>query len=157
MTIPKEQRLYLEDLHIGQRFVSATHLMDEGRMKAFAAEFDPQPFHLDEAAARQSFFRGLAASGWHTAAAAMRLFVESVPIANGIIGLGGEVEWTKPVRPGDTLRVESEVIEIRPSRSKPNQGIVRMKSMTLNQHDEPVQTLIAKLLVFRRDASSAQT
>lgn len=156
MTIPNEQRLCLEALHVGQRFVSATHLMDEARMKSFAAEFDPQPFHLDDAAARQGFFHGLAASGWHTAAAAMRLFVESVPIANGIIGLGGEVEWKRPVRPGDTLRVESEVIEIRPSRSKPNQAVVKMKSTTLNQHDEPVQTLIAKLLVFKGEASLAE-
>jgi acyl dehydratase len=153
MTSPHEQRLYLEDLHPGRRFSSATYQMDAARMKAFAAEFDPQPFHVDEAAARTSFFHGLAASGWHTAAAAMRLFVESVPIANGIIGLGGEVEWMKPVRAGDTLRVESEVIEIRPSHSKPNQAIVKMKSTTLNQHNEPVQTLIAKLLVFKRDAA----
>jgi len=98
--------------------------MDEDRIKAFAAEFDPQPFHLEETAARASIFGGLAASGWHTAAVVMRLMVTSgLPIATGIIGLGGEISWPKPTRPGDRLHVESEVLEVLPSRSKPNQGI----------------------------------
>jgi acyl dehydratase len=142
--------LYLEDLQVGQRFVSATHLMEESRIKAFAEEFDPQPFHLDESAAQASLFRGLAASGWHTAAVAMRLLVTSgLPLANGIIGLSGEIAWPKPTRPGDTLLVESEIVEISPSRSKPNQGIVTVRSTTLNQNGEPVYVFTSRILVFR--------
>src|SRR6202521_2265486 len=147
--------LYLEDLYVGQRFTSGQYHMDEGRMKAFAAEFDPQPFHLDDAVAQRSIFRGLAASGWHTAAATMRLLVESLPFASGMIGLGGEIAWPKPTRPGDTLRVESEIVEIVPSRSKPNQGIVTVRNTTLNQNGEPVYVFTAKILVFRR--ASADT
>ena len=112
------QQLYLDDLHVGKRFTSGSYLMEAARIKEFAAEFDPQPFHLDEAAAQASVFRGLAASGWHTAAVAMRLLVEGgLPFANGIIGFGGEIAWPKPTRPGDTLQVESEITEITPSRS----------------------------------------
>jgi len=145
------QGLYLEDLHVGQRFTSATYRMEEDRIKSFAAEFDPQPFHLDEAAARGTIFNGLSASGWHTAAVAMRLLVTGgLPLGNGIIGLGGELAWPKPTRPGDTLRVESEVLEILPSRSKPNQGIVKIRSTTLNQDGEPVHVFTSKVLVFRR-------
>jgi acyl dehydratase len=146
--------LYLEDLQVGQRFTSGTYLMDEGRIKAFAAEFDPQPFHLDEAAAQASVFRGLAASGWHTAAVAMRLLVTGgLPFANGIIGAGGEIAWPKPTRPGDTLRVESEILEIVPSRSKPNQAFVTVRMTTLNQNQEPVYIFTAKLLAFKRPTS----
>lgn len=120
-TITNVQGLYLEDLHVGQRFTSGAYFMDETRIKEFAREFDPQPFHLDEAAAQASVFSGLAASGWHTAAVAMRLLVDGgLPLGNGIIGLGGELAWPKPTRPGDTLHVESEILEIVPSRSKPN-------------------------------------
>lgn len=149
--------LYLDDLSVGQRFTSGTYHMNEDRMKAFAAEFDPQPFHLDEAAAERSIFRGLAASGWHTAAATMRLMVESLPFAGGMAGLGGEIAWPRPTRPGDTLRVESEITEIIPSRSKPNQGIVIVRSTTLNQNGEQVQAFTAKIIVFKRpvDASSS--
>jgi acyl dehydratase len=143
--------LYLEDLRVGQHFTSGTYAMEESRIKAFAAEFDPQPFHLDEPAAQASVFRGLAASGWHTAAVAMRLLATGgLPFANGIIGVGGEIAWPKPTRPGDTLRVESEIIQIVPSRSKPNQGIVTVKSTTLNQNGEPVYVLTAKLIAFKR-------
>ena len=145
------QGLYLEDLHVGQRFTSATYRMDEDRIKSFAEEFDPQPFHLDEAAARGTIFNGLSASGWHTASVAMRLLVTGgLPLGNGIIGLGGELAWPKPTRPGDTLHVESEVLEILPSRSKPNQGIVKIRSTTLNQDGEPVHMFTSKVLVFRR-------
>src|SRR6185436_1238602 len=113
--------LYLEDLQVGQRFASqGEYRVEEERVKSFAAEFDPQPFHLDEAAAQASIFRGLAASGWHTASVAMRLLVDGFPLANGLVGLGGELSWPKPTRPGDTLRVECEVLEIVPSKSKPN-------------------------------------
>jgi acyl dehydratase len=145
------QSLYLEDLRIGQRFTSGVYRFDADCIKSFAAEFDPQPFHLDEAAAQASLFRGLAASGWHTAAVTMRLLVTSgLPLAGGLIGLGGELAWSKPTRPGDTLHVESEIVEIVPSRSKPNQGIVKVRSTTLNQNGEEVQVLTANLLVFKR-------
>jgi acyl dehydratase len=148
--------LYLEDLQVGQRFGSGEYQMTEERMKAFAAEFDPQPFHLDEAAGEASIFKGLAASGWHTAAATMRLLVTGeLHLANGSIGVGGEIAWPRPTRPGDILRVESEIVEIRPSRSKPNQGIVSVKNTTRNQRGEEVQVFTAKLLVFRRPQATA--
>jgi acyl dehydratase len=149
--IGKSQGLYLEDLHVGQRFVSGTHNMDEAQIKEFAREFDPQPFHLDEAAAKASVFGGLAASGWHTAAVAMRLLVDGgLPLGNGIIGLGGDLAWPQPTRPGDTLHVESEILEIVPSRSKPNQAIVKVRSTTLNQNGEPVHSFTSKCLVLKR-------
>src|ERR1700682_5857105 len=145
------ESLYLNDLHVGQRFTSGTYLMEETRIREFAAEFDPQPFHLDEAAAQASVFKGLAASGWHTAALAMRLLVTGgLPFANGIVGVGGEIAWPRPTRPGDTLRLESEILEIVPSRSKPNQGIVTVRNTTLNQNGEPVYIFTAKTLVFKR-------
>ena len=144
------QQLYLDDLHVGQRFTSGSYLMEAARIKEFAAEFDPQPFHLDEAAAEGSVFKGLAASGWHTAAVAMRLLVEGgLPFANGIIGLGGEIAWPKPTRAGDTLHVESEITEITRSRSKPQRGIVTVRSTMFNQDREAVYLLTAKLLVFK--------
>ena len=124
--------------------------MQAARIKEFAAEFDPEPFHLDEPAAEASVFKGLAASGWHTAAAAMRLLVTGgLPFASGIVGLGGEIAWPKPT-PGDTLHVESEIVEITPSRSKPHQGIVTMRGTMFNQNQEAVYVLTAKLLVSRR-------
>jgi acyl dehydratase len=149
-------QLYLEDLHVGQRFTSGTYVMNEKRIKEFAREFDPQPFHLEDGAARASVFGGLAASGWHTAAVAMRLLVEGgLPLGNGIIGLGGELAWPKPTRPGDTLHVESEILEILPSRSKPNQAIVKVRSTTLNQNGEPVHSFTSKCLVFKRPQPAA--
>jgi acyl dehydratase len=148
-------KLFLEDLQVGQRFTSGSYVMEEAGIKAFAAQFDPQPFHLDDAAAKASLFGGLAASGWHTAAVTMRLLVTGgIPFANGIIGLGGEVAWPRPTRPGDTLQVESEVLEISPSRSKPNQGIVIVRSTTFNQNREPVYIFTAKILSFRRPVTS---
>jgi acyl dehydratase len=146
-----EQSLYLEDLFVGQRFTSGTYRVDEERIKMFATEFDPQPFHLDALAAQATVFRGLAASGWHTAAIAMRLLVRGgLPLGNGIIGLGGDLTWPNPTRPGDTLHVESEIVEITPSRSKPNQAVVRVKSTTLNQDGNAVYVFTAKVLVFKR-------
>jgi acyl dehydratase len=143
--------VYLEDLRVGQRFTSGTYLMEESAIKTFAAAFDPQPFHLDEAAARATIFGGLSASGWHTAAATMRLLVTGgLPFATGLIGLGGEISWPRPTRPGDTLRVESEILAILPSRSKPNQAIVTVRSITLNQHAEEVQLLTSKILAYKR-------
>jgi acyl dehydratase len=145
------QRLYLEELSVGQRFTSGTHAVDAAQIKAFAAQFDPQPFHLDDDAAKGTLFAGLAASGWHTAAITMRLLVEAgLPIAGGIIGSGGEVAWPRPTRPGDILHVVSEVEEVTPSRSRPNRGMVRVRSETRNQRDEVVQVLISKLVVPRR-------
>ena len=146
---------YLDDLRVGQRFETGTYLMDEARIKAFAAEFDPQPFHLDEAAAKASVFRGLAASGWHTAAASMRMIVDGkFKLAGGSVGLGGEIAWPMPTRPGDTLRVRTEVVEIVPSKSKPNQGIVKIRNVTVNQKGEEVQVFTAKLMVFKRPATA---
>ncbi len=143
--------LYLDDLAVGQRFVSGTHTMDAAEIKEFAARYDPQPFHMDDAAARGTLFGGLVASGWNTAATMMRLIVDGgLPIAGGIIGTGGELLWTAPVRPGDTLRVECEVLEITPSRSKPDRGTVRVRCITLNQHGEMVQSFTPKLVVPRR-------
>jgi acyl dehydratase len=143
--------LYLDDLQLGQRFQSGTYAIEEAQIKAFAAEFDPQPFHLDERAAQASIFKGLAASGWHTAAIAMRLLVDGgLPFAHGVVGLGGEIAWPRPTRPDDILHVESEIVEITPSRSKPHQGIVTVRVTMFNQNGEAVYLLTAKLLVLRR-------
>ena len=143
--------LYLDDLQVGQRFTSRTHRVDEAEIKAFASQFDPQPFHLDENAAKASLFSGLVASGWHTAAMTMRLLVETgLPLAGGLIGAGGELSWPRPTRPGDILRVESEVQEIIPSRSRPDRGVVALRMVTRNQRDEEVQIFVAKLVVPRR-------
>src|SRR5262245_3575476 len=149
-----QSRLYLEDLAVGRRFTSATHVIDAAQIKAFAGQFDPQPFHLDEETAKGTLFAGLAASGWHTAAITMRLLVESgLPLAAGIIGAGGEINWPKPTRPGDVLRVVSEIEQVTPSRSRPDRGTVRVRSETRNQRDEVVQVLIANLIVPRRATS----
>jgi acyl dehydratase len=148
--------LYLEDIEAGQKFVSGELRIDRERIKSFAAEFDPQPFHLDEDSARDSFFKGLAASGWHTAAMTMRLLVDSeLKPAGGIIGAGfDEMRWPRPVRPGDTLHVESEVLEVRPSKSRADQGVIKVRTTTLNQNGEPVQVFVGNLIVLRRPASS---
>ncbi len=146
--------LYLEDFAPGQRYGSQRLTIDTEQIKAFAGQFDPQPFHLDEAAAEKSFFRGLAASGWHTAALTMKLLVggELQPYG-GLIGAGfEEFNWPRPVRPGDELRIECEVLEVRPSRSRPGQGILRVRITTFNQNDEPVQIGLCKMLAFSRPA-----
>ena len=147
-------KLYLEDFAVGQTFGSARLRIDAERIKSFAAEFDPQPFHLDEETARDTFFRGLAASGWHTAALTMRLLVESeLKPASGIIGAGfDEFRWPRPVRPGDELHLLSEVLEVRPSKSRPDQGMIKVRTTTLNQNDEPVQISVGNLVVPRRAA-----
>ncbi len=143
--------LYLDDLWVGQRFAAGPLAVTEAEIKRFAAEFDPQPFHLDREAAKATLFKGVAASGWHTAALTMRMLVDGgAPIATGVIGVGGEIAWPNPVRPGDTLQVESEVLDITRSRSKPNQAIVSVRTTTRNQNDEPVQILTAKLIAFAR-------
>ena len=149
---------YLEDFAVGQMFRSDRLQIDKERIKAFAAEFDPQPFHLNEDAARDTIFRGLAASGWHTAAVTMRLLVESdLKPAGGIVDAGAdEFRWPRPVRPGDELRIESEVLEVRPSRSRPDQGLIKVRTTTLNQNDEAVQIIIANLVVPRRPTQDGE-
>jgi acyl dehydratase len=143
--------LYLEDFAVGQRFVSTTRTLDADQIKAFAAQFDPQPFHMDEALAEHTFFHGLAASGWHTASITMSLLVQSgMPIAGGLIGAGGELTWPRPTRPGDTLQVESEILAVTPSRSKPGRGLITVHSLTKNQKGEVVQDMTTKMLVWRR-------
>jgi acyl dehydratase len=145
---------YFEDFEVGQKFRSGAIEVTPERIKSFAAEFDPQPFHLDEQAAKDSLFAGLAASGWHTAALTMRLLVDSdLKIAGGTIGAGGEeLRWPRPVRPGDLLRIEAEVVDLRPSRSRPELGIVKVRLTTLNQRGEPVQISTPALMVRRRPA-----
>jgi acyl dehydratase len=152
-TEPPAKPMHLEDFFVGQRFSSGSYVLTAEAIRAFAAEFDPQPFHLDEEAARTTLFRGLAASGWHTAAVTMRLNVEGgLPLEGGIIGAGAEIAWPRPTRPGDSLRVESEVLEVIPSRSRPDRGRVIVMTRTFNQNDEVVQTLKSQLVVFRRPA-----
>jgi acyl dehydratase len=145
---------YLEDFAVGQTFGSGRLRISKEQVTAFAAEFDPQPFHLDEEAAQNTIFKGLAASGWHTAALTMRLLVESeLKPAGGIVGAGfDEFRWPRPVRPGDELHLESEVLEVRASRSLPNQGLIKVRTMTLNQDNEAVQVQIANLIVPRRQS-----
>ena len=140
---------FFEDFQVGQKFGSGTLTVSADRIKAFAAEFDPQPFHLDEQAARGTFFGELVASGWHTAAMTMRLLVEGeMQPAGGTVGAGGEdLRWPRPVRPGDTLRVEAEVLETRPSRSRPEIGLVKIRTTTYNQAGEPVQVGTPLLVV----------
>src|SRR2546421_7335706 len=142
---------YFDDLTQGDRFKSATYEVTEEQIISFAREFDPQPFHLDAAVADQTMFKGLIASGWHTAAITMRLFVQTLNFAEGAIGLGvDELRWPNAVRPGDGLQVETEIIDLRSSRSKPGYGIIRLRNVTTNQRGEIVQTMLASAMVPRR-------
>src|SRR6058998_2016070 len=142
---------YFDDLTQGDRIKSATYEVAEEQIISFAREFDPQPFHLDAAVARQTMFKGLIASGWHTAAITMRLFVQTLNFAEGAIGLGvDELRLPNAVRPGDVLQVETEIVDLRESRSKPSHGIVRIRNVTTNQRGEVVQTMFASALVLRR-------
>ncbi|BEV72709.1 MULTISPECIES: MaoC family dehydratase [unclassified Paludibacterium] len=144
----KTETMYLQDFTLGQTFVSASHEMTMADIKAFAAQFDPQPFHLDEDAARNTLFAGLAASGWHTAAVTMRLLVGSgLPVAGGLVGAGAELRWPRPTRPGDRLQVTSEVIDIKTSPSRPERGLVTLKSETRNQDGALVQSMTSRLSV----------
>jgi acyl dehydratase len=144
---------YLDDLQVGDRFVSGEHALDEAQILSFAKQFDPQPFHLDHEAAKATLFGGLAASGWHTAAITMRLLVgDGLPLAGGIIGAGGEISWPKPTRPGDVLHVETEVVSVTPSRSRPDRGMVVVRSETRNQHGDVLQQSTYKLVVPRKTA-----
>jgi acyl dehydratase len=143
---------YLEDFTVGQTFGSGRLRIDEEQIRRFASEFDPQPFHLDDKAARDTIFRGLAASGWHTAALTMRLLVEGeMKPAGGVVGAGiDELRWPRPVRPGDELRVQSEVLEVRPSKSRPEQGMIKVRSTTLNKSGDAVQIFVGNLVVPRK-------
>jgi acyl dehydratase len=144
---------YFEDFAAGQKFTSGRLTVSAAEIKEFASSYDPQPFHLDEIAAKATVFTGLAASGWHTAALTMRLIVGSeFRPAGGILGFGGELIWARPVRPGDELHVESEVLETRLSQSRRGQGIVKVRVTTFNQDNEVVQTFTPALLVPLRPA-----
>jgi len=143
--------LYLDDIKPGDQYTSRDHLMTAEEIIAFAREFDPQPFHTDEEAAKNTFFQGLAASGWHTAAITMRLIVESgLPLAGGIIGAGGELTWPRPTRPGDVLHVETTVLEVTPSRSRPERGMITVENLTKTAGGNVVQKFVVKLVVPRR-------
>ena len=148
--------LYLEDFTPGRIFTSEkTITADAASIKAYAAQFDPQPFHLDEEAAKATFFNGLAASGWHTASITMRLLLQGGPqVAGGLIGAGNDITWPRPTRPGDVLQVVSEILTVTPSKSRTDIGIVAMRSETRNQRSEPVQIMLSKLVVPRRPASA---
>lgn len=146
---------YLDDFAVGQTFVSGRLRVDEEQIKRFASEFDPQAFHLDDEAARGTIFGGLAASGWHTAALTMRLLVDGeLKPAGGIVGAGiDELRWPRPVRPGDELHVESEVLDVRPSKSRPQQGMIKVRSTTLNDRGEAVQVFVGNLVVLRKPSA----
>jgi len=150
---------YFEDFAVGQTFAAGPRPVDAERIRAFAAEFDPQPFHVDDAAASGTLFEGLAASGWHTAALTMRLLCDSdLTPAGGIVGLGfDELRWPLPVRPGDELCVQSEVIELRRSKSRPGMGLVRLKTTTRNQDGRTVQILVGTLIVPCRGKAESRT
>jgi acyl dehydratase len=142
---------YFDDLRCGERFQSSKYIVTEEEIINFAREFDPQPFHLDAAVADRTMFGGLIASGWHTAAITMRLFVQTLNFAEGAIGLGvDELRWPTAVKPGDKLQVEVEIVDLRESRSKPSHGVVRLRYVTTNQRGEIVQTMFASALVLRR-------
>ena len=145
--------LYLEDLHVGQRFESRVHQLDAAQIKAFAAEYDPQPFHLSDEGSAGTIFGTLAASGWHTMAITMRLQVESVPLADGLIGASTEIKSPRPTRPGMALQVFSEITDIRPSKSKPDMAIVTMRSETRDQEGQVVQIFTARMPVYKRERS----
>jgi acyl dehydratase len=145
------RKLYLEDLAVGRSFRGGPITLELSDLTRFAREYDPQYFHTDPDAAKASIFGGLVGSGWQTAALTMRMLIQdSATFADGLVGLGGDLAWSRPVRPGDTLRAIGEVTKIAPSRSRPDRGVVTMDCRTVNQRDEIVLTLKADLLVFAR-------
>lgn len=140
--------LYFHNFDIGARFTAGPVEVTAEEIIAFASRFDPQPFHTDPEAARDSFFHGLAASGWHTAAITMRMMVEAMPVAGGLIGAGiDEIRWPRPTRPGDVLRIEAEPVERRLMKSRPDTGLVKIRAVTFNQNDEVVQVVQPNILV----------
>lgn len=146
-----KQKLYLDDLNVGDTFVSDTYQITADDIKRFANEFDPQVFHTDEQLAKDTFFKGLAASGWHTASITMRLLTSSIPFAHGMIGAGAEIKWPQPTRPDDILHVECTITDIKPSKSKPNQALITVDCKTINQNNEVCQELITKTLSFKKN------
>jgi acyl dehydratase len=146
--LEQEKELYFEDFHPGMKFDSLrSYKVTADEIKEFAERYDPQPFHLDQAAGESSFFKGLAASGWLTSAIVMRLRVESIHVAGGMIGAGvEEMRWTQAVRPGDSLRTEAEILGVRHSQSRPQYGIVRSRTVCYNQKDEVVLRSIVNFL-----------
>jgi acyl dehydratase len=148
-------KLYLDDLDVGQKFTTSTAAVTLEGCTAFAREFDPQPFHLDDDAARASVFGRVTASGWYTASLTMRLMVQGElgRLGGGLVGLGGELKWSRAVYPGDTLRVESEILSVKVSQSRPDRGVVAVRNTTFNQSGEAVQVMVASMLVPRRPAS----
>ncbi|MCW7543422.1 MaoC family dehydratase [Aurantimonas litoralis] len=147
--------LYWDDLEVGYRFESEQFAVEAEAIKEFAAAFDPQPFHLDEVAAAESFFGGLVASGWYVAALTMRHFVlEGLPVKGGLIGAGAELAWVRATRPGDVLHLFSEIVECRPSRSRPTRGTVTIRSETRNQNGEAVQIMTTRIVVPRRPSAA---
>lgn len=150
------QELYFEDFYVGQTFHSlGSAKVTAEEIKEFGKKYDPQPFHLDEAAGENSFFKGLAASGWLTAAIVMRLRVQSITVFGGMIGAGvEEMRWTTPVRPGDTIRTEIEVVGVRHSTSRPNYGIVRTRTFAFNQRNESVMRSTVNFLAPTRASQS---
>jgi acyl dehydratase len=150
---------YLDDFAPGQTFKTGRVRVDKEKIFDFARQFDPQPYHLDEAAAQQSPFQGLAASGWHTAAITMRLLVDGeFRPAGGILGVGfEELSWPRAVRPGDELHAVSEILEVRPSKSRPDRGLIKVRTTTFNQNNEAVMVYTGNLLVPRRMAAAVNT
>ena len=145
--------LYLDDFKAGDVLKGGSLTVDAAAIKEFAGKYDPQVFHLDEEAAKDTFFKGLAASGWHTAALTMRLIVETgIPVAGGVIGAGGTINWPKALRPGETIRLESEILEVRPSKSRPDRGMVKVRFTTFDSTGDVVQVLVADLVAPRRTA-----
>ncbi len=146
------ESIYLQDLAVGDTYTSDQHPLDAEQIIRFASEYDPQPFHLDEHLAQDSFFEGLAASGWQTSAITMKLLVGSLPFARGVIGANAEVTWPQPTRPGDILRVQSRVVSVAPSRSRPDRGMVVLECITSNQRGETLQRMTSRILCFKREA-----
>jgi acyl dehydratase len=144
---------YLDDLRVGQRFTTGEYELSADRAIAFARDWDPQPFHTDPGAAADSFFGELVASGWHTAAITMRLIVQDLPIAGGLIGAGGEISWPAPTRPGAVLHVEGEVLEVRPSRSRPDRGMAVVRMETKDRDGGVAQVFTVTMVVPRRPSA----
>ncbi len=153
----RQQILFLEDLAVGDEFHSAEQRLDEAQMIDFARQFDPQPFHTDRVAAKDTFFHGLAASGWYTAAVTMKLLAGSMPLGGGLIGAGCELQWPRPTRPGDILQVVSTILKIVPSRSRPDRAIVTVECLTRNQRADVCQRMVTQLVVMRRSAHAPTT
>lgn len=143
--------LYLDDLAVGDEFISDTYRLSADKIKDFAEEYDPQNFHCDETMAEQSFFKGLAASGWQTGAITMKLIVESIPLAHGIIGAGADIKWLLPTRPDDVLHVKSTIREIKPSKSKPNQALITFECETINEQEKVCQRMFTQVLSFKKE------